>query len=455
MNLCRFSRSAIFRDSILLECPLALTANAAKKCPCKRRTHVTQPVETRVSVCNHPLDWRGKPFNAAAHFAKSASFKPEADMSTTATEEPKAAVRPVGQTSTALTTIPAQDNTAITIYDKITDLPKFLGAMSDDIFKSGLIKGCSPALAGVLALECVARKQTFLQLVQTFHVIQGRLSIRADAALAEFNRMGGKHQLIEKTENRAAAKFTWEKKTYDFSLTWDEAKTAPWCYGTDGKLKDNWAHPMGRKAMLWARMVSDAVRTICPSVNCGRYTPEEIADFGNADDPMVVLQEADRQVAAAQAVEKAQSAAAEAGFVDAEFTVKEVETPKAEVKEETKVEPKAEAKAEPKPEETPPFDFTPITVEAEPKSPPPAPSPLEESPEAERERMKTQLTEIKTALGIVKADWLKALAKYNVKSALDMDNTQMANLLLDLKPAYEKFKGGQEWQRWFQANLGK
>jgi hypothetical protein len=31
--------------------------------------------------------------------------------------------------------------------------------------------------------------------------------------------------------------------------------------------------------MLWARVVSDAVRTVCPLANRGNYTPEEIEDI--------------------------------------------------------------------------------------------------------------------------------------------------------------------------------
>ena len=48
----------------------------------------------------------------------------------------------------------------------------------------------------------------------------------------------------------------------------------------DGKTyKDNWATPRSRMQMLWARVVSDGVRTMAPEICSGIYTPEETADI--------------------------------------------------------------------------------------------------------------------------------------------------------------------------------
>lgn len=427
MILCRFSQSAIFRDSIIATCPLALTANAAKSCPCKKRIHVTEPVETRVATCSYPLDWRGKPYQP--------QLKPEALMSTaTMTAPPEESVKPVAAT-TAIVAAP-HGSTEISMYDRLDNIPQFLGALADDITKSGVFMNCNPATAGLLAVECVARKQTPLQLAQTFHLIQGRLSMRADAVLAEFNRMGGKHQLVEKTAERAAAEFTWEKKKYVFELTWAEAKTAPWPYGKEGQLKDNWAHPLGRKSMLWARMVSDAVRTICPSVNCGRYTPEEIADFGDA--PKAVLEQARKQEAAAEGVAKATEAAKEADFVDAEFQVKDVELP-AETQE-----VQAEVVEEP------PFAITPVE--------PPKPTvaiPPQDSPEqiaARSESLRQRITAAYKALAVGRAEWLKVMQRGAPgKSKLaECTLDELSEVMECLRPAYESLLANKEWKNVYQ-----
>ncbi len=433
MKLCKFSRSAIFRESILELCPLSLTANAAKSCPCKRRVHITDPVETRVATCNHPLDWRGKKYIP--------QVQPEALMSTaTMTAPADEAVKPV--TSTAMVPAGPHGSTEISMYDRLDNIPAFLGALADDITKSGVFMNCNPATAGLLAVECVARKQTPLQLAQTFHLIQGRLSMRADAVLAEFNRMGGKHQLIEKTADKASAEFTWEKKKYVFAITWEEAKTAPWPYGKEGQLKDNWAHPLGRKAMLWARMVSDAVRTICPSVNCGRYTPEEIADFGDA--PQVVLQQVKKQEAAVAGVAKAEAAAEEAGYVDAEFAVKDIIVP------DTQTEVVAE--------EEPPFSITPIeppkaeTPVAESKS---AVDPLAETPDqiaARSESLKQRINAAHKALGMQKPEWLKVMQRGAPgKSKLaECSLDELSEVMECLRPAYESLLANKEWRNVYQ-----
>jgi len=58
--------------------------------------------------------------------------------------------------------------------------------------------------------------------------------------------------------------------------------------------------------MLWARAVSDGVRALCPEVNTGTYTPEEIADFEEL--PQRTMQESPAVVAT------------ETPVIDAEFT---------------------------------------------------------------------------------------------------------------------------------------
>ena len=55
--------------------------------------------------------------------------------------------------------------------------------------------------------------------------------------------------------------------------------------GRNGQLKDNWSTPRRRMQMMWARAVSDGVRTVCPLATRGHYTPEEAVDF---DEPKVV-----------------------------------------------------------------------------------------------------------------------------------------------------------------------
>ena len=339
----------------------------------------------------------------------------------------------------------------ITLYDRITDIGTFIGNLADSIGKSGLFPGVVPAAADLIAVECVARKQTPLQLAQTFHIIQGRLSMRADATLAEFNRAGGKHVLLERTSERAAIELTWERKKYLFDITWEQASQEAWPYKGDGRtLKDNWKNPLGRRSMLWSRLVSDSVRAICPSVNCGRYTPEEISDFAAADAVEVMAQQ-EAAVQTAKAAEKVVDAAAEAGFVEAEFEVRREPQPAAGLQ----GDPLAEVKVVEAKVEEPPFEIKPIEVPAAAVA-----SPIQQTLAEQaaawptRDLMKKELGEIKVGIPIVQADWLKLLGKYHVRTANDMTDEQMASLLMDVRPGFDLKKRNGDYRKWLDEQLG-
>lgn len=115
--------------------------------------------------------------------------------------------------------------------------------------------------------------------------------MKADAMLAEFIMLGGKHEVLARDHEKASIKLTINKQTQTFTLTWEEAKKEPFVYEgkeadvvaaiTAGKtdalrLKPKYATPRSRTQMLWARVVSDGVRAMAPTVVAGYYAPEEI-----------------------------------------------------------------------------------------------------------------------------------------------------------------------------------
>lgn len=370
-------------------------------------------------------------------------------MSTIEAEPEVPANHAVTTTSTrGVALVPQSANepgTTVTLYDKIDNVIQFLGGMADSMFQSGVFKGAPKALCDIIALECMARKQTPLQLAQTFHVFDGKLSMRADAILAEFNRLGGTHVIIARTPERAEIELKWNKKATLFSFSWAEAQQEPYVYDRSGtQLKVNWATPRSRMQLLWARVVSDGVRAVCPRVNSGRYTPEEIADFDDsprvmpkntvthppvaalpkpkvvepeAAKPAPVVQESSSSdshfptVAAAPPVENDK-------VIDAEFTIT--------------TEPAAVAE--------PPFDV----------------HPLVESDEVIRTRTIDLLSTIKKELNIVKADWLKMLSRYGggITSAKQLTTAQLGDFHSALQPGYQQFKGGQSIRAWLDEVLG-
>jgi hypothetical protein len=159
--------------------------------------------------------------------------------------------------------------------------------------QSGMFGAKNPAEGFVIAGICRQAGIPYLDFMQTFHFYHGRVSMKADAMLAKFQEAGGTFEIVERTAEKASAVFTYNGKSYPFSLSWEQAAQEPFVYagGPDAqmaaldqpmekrKLKDKYKTPVSRKQMLWARLVSDSVRCICPKVINGTYTPEEVDDF--------------------------------------------------------------------------------------------------------------------------------------------------------------------------------
>jgi len=171
----------------------------------------------------------------------------------------------------------------LAVYDRIADPMAAVQQLGRDIARSQMF-GCSNEEQGrVFAMTCLAKRCDPLALVESYHVIEGHLSMKADAMLAGLVERGGSHRIIRRTPEAAEIEITLRDDTQRFALTWEEAKQEPFVYGKErnGKrdIKKNWATPRSRMQMLWARVVSDGVRAMCPEVVCGKYAPEEIVDF--------------------------------------------------------------------------------------------------------------------------------------------------------------------------------
>jgi len=174
----------------------------------------------------------------------------------------------------------------LSVYERITDPIAAINALGEVLAKSRIF-GCESIEQGkVMAWECLARRTPPLQLKETYHLIntsQGAaLTMRADAMLAGFVNIGGRHRIIQRDGERAAVELTHAGQTCMFECTLADAREAGLTEGKKGE-KENWSSPRQRMQMLWARVISDGVRAMAPQVCAGKYTPE---DFGQriADD---------------------------------------------------------------------------------------------------------------------------------------------------------------------------
>ena len=159
--------------------------------------------------------------------------------------------------------------------------------VGEAIAKSGMF-GVNNASAGlVVAATCHSQGISLLEFSRTYHIINNKPSMRADAMLAEFRKRGGKYTIVENSVTKAAAKFVFEGQDYDGAYSVSDAMRTGDCFDKDGKtLKHNWEHRPDD--MLWARMVSRSVRRLCPEIVAGIYTPEEVEDFIGPNNAKVV-----------------------------------------------------------------------------------------------------------------------------------------------------------------------
>lgn len=172
--------------------------------------------------------------------------------------------------------------TELSVYSSTPNAVDLIKFMGESIARSQLC-GCQNEYQGnVLAMTCLAKNYDPMSIAERYDIIQGRLSKKADAILAEFRSLrGGRHKVIERTSEAAEIELRIEGEVERFRLTWEEAQLEPFTKGKNGQVKDNYATPRKRMQMLWARVVSDGVRAVAPEVIAGYYTPEEIDDMDN------------------------------------------------------------------------------------------------------------------------------------------------------------------------------
>jgi hypothetical protein len=174
----------------------------------------------------------------------------------------------------------------------------FVKSLGNDIAKSQMF-GCESVSQGnILALACVVSGRDPLSLPMEYHLMKGKLTLRADAMLGRLSSSGGKYEIIEHSPNAAEVKMEFKGRKFHQRFTWEEAQQEPFVYEgkgivkllKEGKrdqlvLKDNYATPRRRMQQMWCRVVSDGVRVVAPELVTGVYTGEETADYSGFELP--------------------------------------------------------------------------------------------------------------------------------------------------------------------------
>jgi hypothetical protein len=177
----------------------------------------------------------------------------------------------------------ATQQNAVHTYDKVADPMAAATQLGEWICRSGMFGADRPEQGNLLALQCIVERKPPLELAKHYHVIQGRLSLRADAMLALYRERGGKVVWKQFDSNGARAQWIYDGNDIELAYTADDAKAAGFLPARGGS---GWAKFPAE--MMRARLISKAVRMLCPEVVTGTYTPEEIADFAQPS-PVQVL----------------------------------------------------------------------------------------------------------------------------------------------------------------------
>lgn len=181
--------------------------------------------------------------------------------------------------STALTTV----SRANEIYAKIENPMTAIAELGNMFHKSGIMGVSTPGDGAVVALTCMCEGITPLEFAKTYHIINGKPSMRADMMHAKFRSAGGKVSWTNMGDDgkSAEATFEFDGQTQQMRYTIEDAKNV---VGDKlDKPDSNWRKDRG--AMLRARLITKAIRILAPELIAGVYTPEELEDSGAVSTP--------------------------------------------------------------------------------------------------------------------------------------------------------------------------
>tara|TARA_S200002703_G_scaffold132699_2_gene120597 strand:+ start:2759 stop:3721 length:963 start_codon:yes stop_codon:yes gene_type:complete len=172
----------------------------------------------------------------------------------------------------------------LALYESIERAPDALGQiqnMGTQMAKSGMF-GCTKIEQGmVLAMACITHRMTPIEVSQKYHIIDGKLSKKSGAALAEFKAKGGCVRWIrtgqEPTTDPANREAVGEFSVGDsdpmtISFSMQDARNAGLIRAGSAWEKMPWK-------MLRARVVSDAIGMLAPEIYFGDDMDSHGADL--------------------------------------------------------------------------------------------------------------------------------------------------------------------------------
>lgn len=146
-----------------------------------------------------------------------------------------------------------------------------------EVFAASGMFGVSRVEQGViLAMTCVTHQMTPVEVDTQYHIIDGRLSKRSGAALAQFKAIGGKYEWIKTgqeyyenpVERVAVGRFELDGQSVEVAFSMQDALNAELVRDKSAWTKFPWK-------MLRARVISDALGMIAPEIYYGTHESED------------------------------------------------------------------------------------------------------------------------------------------------------------------------------------
>ena len=150
--------------------------------------------------------------------------------------------------------------------------PDVLSMFAGPVAKSNMLGTKSPDDVMAIMMIAQAEGRHPGSIIQEYHIINGKPTLKADAILARFQKAGGKVNWLTYTDTAVKGVFS-HAQGGELTLEWtiEQAQKAG--------LTKNPVWGKYPRAMLRSRVASEAIRTIFPSVLGGAYSSEEAMDF--------------------------------------------------------------------------------------------------------------------------------------------------------------------------------
>jgi hypothetical protein len=162
-------------------------------------------------------------------------------------------------------------NQQLTVYEKMADPLQAIKELGTVIAKSGMFGADTESKGQIIALTCFTERISPVEFQRRYHLVEGKLAMRADRMLAGFRAAGGKCQWLSDIQStqEAAACFSYkENERVTLKYTIEDA--------TREGLTAKKVWQRSAPDMLRARLISKAIRMLAPEIVCGSYTEEEI-----------------------------------------------------------------------------------------------------------------------------------------------------------------------------------